>query len=259
MIDVPISNTVAQASRQYLENFFLELGEEYEGLYRFWCQALLKMHPYLPETPYALEIGVGPTLYTTIPLVRYFRNIHLTDYVEDSMAEIRLWLLKDPSAFDWTLCIRLVLQTEGLPVTKEAVEERETLLRQSITLLSGCNLREYWVLGKPQDPQYDLVTAHYCTETAVSTSDEWKQVAQNMIRLVRPGGWLLLSLSTHLEFKNWVYDTEPAIPPVPISIDWIKPCLFECGINPKDFQYEYLPAPDGRPYAGTLMIIARKS
>jgi len=44
--------------------------------------------------------------------------------------------------------------------------------------------------------QYDLVTAHHCTDVAATSFGEWIRVIANITNILRPGGWLMLSVTT---------------------------------------------------------------
>ena len=108
----------------YLEEYFLDINEEYAGLYSFWCSALTNA----PPGP-ALDIGVGPTLYSTIPLASQTRIIHVADLVSDAMRQIDMWLNRKANHFDWKKHIRLILLTEGANGTDAEVQLREETVK----------------------------------------------------------------------------------------------------------------------------------
>src|SRR5262245_58991218 len=95
--------------RLYLDDYFLDVNEEYDGLYQFWCDAAQAM----PEGLRALELGVGPTIYSTIPLSARFSEVHLADFVPESLVEIERWRRREAGCFDWRPHVQRVLQIEG--------------------------------------------------------------------------------------------------------------------------------------------------
>ena len=244
------STQVTFEPRKYLDDYFVDLNEEYEQLYRFWCLAVKAMSPGLR----ALELGVGPTLYSTIPLAERFQEIHLADYVEESLVEIRKWLGQEPDSFDWRPHIKLVLEKEGIIATAEEVAKREAKVRQAVTKLTTCDIRSQTPLGKDNEA-YDLVSAHYCTEAATTNIQEWNEVIKNICCLIKPGGSLLLSVATELTLYR-VYNSEvPAKPSPNITPELVQARLQDVGMNVK---MEFLKAPFGRPYAGTILVFAQK-
>jgi hypothetical protein len=248
---------VLSAVRQYLDDFFTDLQsedwEEYKSLYRFWCSAIKT----IPPGGIALELGVGPTIYTTIPLAEHFSEIHLADYVEESLTEVIKWLQAEPDCFDWRSFIQLVLQEEGKQGTEQEIAEREAKLRQVITKITTCDICSPAVLGKDSET-YNLVTAHYCTEVATTTSEEWYEAINNISQLVNSNGYLLLSVTTDLALENWLYHSKPAQASPIITSEYVKTCLKDAGMNMDSLKLELISAPVDRPYTNTILIFVQK-
>ena len=139
--------------KQYLEEYFPEVDEEFDHLYRFWCRALRQ----IPEGGRALELGVGPSLYTAIPLAARVDEIHLGDLLDRNLAEIDAWIKNKPGHFDWKDHIGRVLEFEGLNPDTKQIELREDQLRSKIRQLRHCDLRWEAPLGEKE--AFDLVTA----------------------------------------------------------------------------------------------------
>lgn len=245
------------AVRKYLDDFFTDLQEEereeYKSLYHFWCSAIKT----IPPGGRALELGVGPTLYTTILLAERFQEIHLADYVEESLTEVIKWLRAEPNCFDWRPYIKLVLQEEGRQGAEQEIAERETKIRQAVTKITTCDMSSKSIFGKDNEV-YNLVTAHYCTEVAATTPKEWYEVINNISQLIDSNGYLLLSVTTDIVFENWVYNSEPAKPSPIITPEYVKACLRDVGMNMDSLKLELLPAPFGRPYTSTILAFVKK-
>jgi hypothetical protein len=246
----------------YLNEYFHDLNEEYEGLYRFWLSALT----CAPAGP-ALELGVGPALYSAIPLANRSQKIDLADYVPASLEEIDKWRRADADAFDWKSHIRLVLQIEGgtdtSPLTPEAITHREQLMRSSIRDLLLCDLLAHQPLARAEQShrRYSIVTAHYCTEAAASNLDQWRKVMVNISSLIESGGMFLLSVSTGLE-QFRVYADQPRAGSAPeIDEPRVRSALEDAGFDLATLRLDYLPAPRGagRPYAGTWLAAVHKA
>lgn len=152
--------------RRYLTDYFVEIDQEYEALYSFWCGALSDLPRAFATGARglrALDLGAGPTLYSAICLAAVCSEIHLSDYVPDSLREIERWLAREAGCFDWSSHIELVLRTEGQQGSPAEVAAREEAVRRAITRLLSCDVRSPHPLGGPVEP-YDIVTAHYCVE-----------------------------------------------------------------------------------------------
>jgi hypothetical protein len=251
-------NDISFNGRAYLNEYFLELNEEYAGLYEFWYSALTEV----PDGP-ALEIGVGPTLYSTIPLAKNPRTIHLSDYAFESMREIDAWLSGTPGSFDWSPFIRMSLQTEGAVGTEAQIVERANVMKQSVKALLHCDMLSMNPLFGAEEAldSYAVVTAHFCTEAAAASIEEWRESLANICSLIKTGGMFLLSVCTGLTcFRE--YGDQPQRGGAPdIDQERLEHGLELAGLDPNTLNLSYLPAPPGyaRPYKGTWLASGYKS
>lgn len=238
---------------QYLDFYFRNIDAEYQALYAFWCATVKTIdHPLL-----ALELGVGPTIYSTIPLAPYFPEIHLADYVEDSLTQINLWLREDSRAFNWVPHIKLVLQTEGKKGTEEEVEGRAQKIRQCVSRVTTCDINLKMPLGEATRA-YDLVTAHYCTEVATNNIEEWYQAIENICRMIKPGGYFLFSASLNLQIYRTYNDRNPSKPSLDITAEDVRRGFKKAGFNIQTMKMEHITAPPERPYSGSMLAFCRK-
>ena len=253
------------APRQYLEEYFLDLNQEYEQLYRFWVWS----STYLNPGAIALEVGVGPTLYSTFPLVKNCREIHLADYVTDSFVETKKWLTDQLDAFDWTPHIDLVLQTEAAIYhdevsQKTTISQRSAATRTAVTQLLKCDMlqaKPLDIVGLPQEgalSAYDVVTAHYCTEAASCNNQEWREAIANLLSLVKPGGYFFLSVCTQLQRFRQYADHAPVQSAPDIDAPLVTRTLAELGMDMDTLWLEEIPAPNGYPYASTVLVSIQK-
>lgn len=81
----------------------------------------------------AIEFGCGPTLWTALAIAPHVRQLHLADYLPRNLDEVRRWLTGEPSAHDWRVYTRYVLEEErrGAP-TADEVAARESDLRGKV-------------------------------------------------------------------------------------------------------------------------------
>jgi len=177
--------------QEYLRDMFSAPDDEDHFSLFFMARVLNS----LPDNLLIHEFGGGPTLYSVAALARKAREIHFSDVVDASLQEVNAWLNEEPNAHDWNPYIALALEVEGSSVTETAIAERAALVRQVVTRLMHCDAQRSSPI-ELEDMQYDLVTAHHCTDVAATNVAEWQQVIQNVTTIVRPGGWLMLSVTT---------------------------------------------------------------
>ncbi len=236
--------------RQYLQEYFLDVDVEFDQLYRFWCRAV----EALPAGGRALELGVGPSIYSTIPIAGKVDEIHLADLLKGNLNEIDGWIKKRPGHFDWKDHVARVLSIEGITPGPLEIERREAEIREKIRQLRPCDLRQDHPLGRIEE--FDLVTAHYCTEAAARDKQEWARIVARVAGLVKPGGACLLSVASGLTISR-AYDSTTAgsIPP-DISAKDVLDAIAVAGL--RVHSWEFVLGIDGDPYAGSVLCFSFK-
>jgi hypothetical protein len=236
--------------RAYLVEMFSEPDDEDHFSISFITRALRT----LPDELLVHEFGGGPTLYSVAALAARAREIHFSDVVEASLREVGLWLQDDPNAHDWNAYIALALEAEGLPATPGAIEARAARMRQVVSELMRCD-------GQAASPialkniQYDLVSAHHCTDVAASTVAEWGQVIRNLTGLIRPGGWLMLSITTG---ANTYQVGEVTFECVNLSQQDIHDVLSANGYRTESTILETYHVKVPREYSGIVCVLAQQ-
>ena len=162
---------------------------------RFGLTFMARVLKSLPDDLFVHEFGGGPTLYSVAALAPKAREIHFSDVVDASLHEVDLWLKNHEGAHNWDSYLALALEAEGQTVSETRIKERAELIRSRVSQLMRCDAQSTSPIGM-QDMQYDLVTAHHCTDVAATTVEEWIQVLKNVTKIVHPGGWLMLSVTT---------------------------------------------------------------
>jgi len=236
--------------RSYLTEYFTEVDSEFDALYRFWCRALGTR----ARGRRALELGVGPCLYTAIPLARRFREIHLADLLPSNLAEIESWLDRKPGHFDWSDHIARVLFWEGRKSGRREVQARARQLRARIVALRVWDLRQEALHA--DEGEYDLVSAHYCTEAAARSVDEWHEILGRVAGLVRPGGALLLSVAAGLTICR-DYDVSASVgAPLSLGAGDADAALARAGLT--ILAGDFVPGMGDDPYAGSVLRLAER-
>lgn len=237
--------------RIYLQEYYT-VDPEAEDMFvvNFMIQTLRKLPPDL----FILEFGGGPTLFAVAALAPYAREIHFCDYIPASLTEVQKWLDDEPDAFNWEAYIKLALELDDQPTTPTAINHRAADMRRKVTRLSKCDGLAKSPLGQNHN-QYDLVVAQSCTEVAASTVAEWQQIIRNITTLVKPGGWLLISLITGTTAYRIGHSHFSC---VSLTKEDVQQGYREAGYDPATFQLEELIIPSRHEYGGVISAVARK-
>lgn len=137
------------------------------------------------------EIGCGPTIHHVLPLAPFLREVHMLDYLDDNLEEVRRWTGNAPHAHDWRRFTRLCLFDAGQADDEAAVAAREHLVRQRIVRIAPCNL----LVATPaaERHRYDAVGCFYCAEEIGIQPEAWARVVARVTDHIAPGGTLLMS------------------------------------------------------------------
>jgi hypothetical protein len=236
--------------RAYLDENFKAVDDEDKFTVQFIVSALKPVEDQLAIH----EFGGGPALYSVAALVAKAREIHFSDAVEANLREVETWIKARPGAFNWENHVRLALEVEGLPADQDAVHNRELEMRRLITRVMVCDAQAPNPL-EPYHFTYDLVAAHHCTDVAATNVIEWFQVIKNVSTLVRPGGYLLLSVTT----GSTVYTVgDKVFRCVDLSPSEIERGYQLSGYDPGSIKIKTHQNELKREYSGIIMAIARK-
>jgi hypothetical protein len=175
-------------AEQYLETFYRdrEPTNDERVVFRFVAE-----HLRVSDNPVLLEVGCGPTVHHVLQFAPYVSELHMADYLQENLEEVRKWRDDAPGAGTWSQYAELALTLEGKPSASEDVLRLEQLTKRKLRRLLTCDLRNHWILGAPA--QYPVVSAFYCTEEVGITIARWEEVMANLARVVAPGGQLFLA------------------------------------------------------------------
>jgi phenylethanolamine N-methyltransferase len=221
---------------------------------RFSISFMARVLKSLPDNLFIHEFGGGPALYSVAALAPKAREIHFSDVVDASLREVDAWLKEQPGAHNWTSYLALALQAEGVPATHDTIGERAGLMRKVLTKLMHCDAQKSYPIDLG-NTQYDLVTAHHCTDVAATTVQEWKRVLGNITNIVRPGGWLILSVTTGAR----TYEVGDIIfKCVNLTKDNVRNGLRSTGYQNKSITLKTYNVEHEREYSGIIMALAQR-
>ena len=236
----------------YLTEYYGDLGSENLNLLRF----LVDAYRDLPSGGVLLDFGGGPTIYSLISAANRFDEIHVSDYLDGNLEEVRKWLANDPAAFDWRDFVRAALEYEtGSVCSDSGVAKREAEIRKRVTRLMRCDASRMPAIDGPIKP-YDVLVTNFCAESATSDRWEWQAYVGNIVSLLKPGGRLVMSALKGATS----YSVGPrSFPAVSISEDDVVEILEDLGFKRKSIELRTFPADrTTRDYAGLIVAIAER-
>ena len=195
----------------YPANSYGGVGVENEQFLQFFAQAA---HDHDLNNSLLLDFGSGPTIYSIISLGRNSREIHMSDYLQQNLAQVELWQQDSPQAFNWNPYLRRALQMEtalnqntsiesslDIPITDEQVQQRAVLLRKKISSIKQGNARDNNPVGAEGKELYEVVVSSFCLEGVAEDLTEWQKLLTNLTSTIKSGG--LLVFATQIEADSY--------------------------------------------------------
>ena len=207
---------------------------------RFACRELRSLGRRFSS---ALEFGCGPTVHHLVNWMGYVDRVRMTDFLPENLVEVRRWLEVDSEAFDWDPWLRgMVAAEDGAPAgpaLEAEVALRKRQMRSSVTSVGTGDVRCENPLGDGET--FDLVGSWYCLECLGGSRDEWRDYLANLLRLLKPGGVLLLgALRRASEYQ--VLDR--AFPVTPVDERDFAEVLPSLGVDPGELRIEAVQTPE---------------
>lgn len=246
-----INNWKMFEPRDYLQEYYADIGCENFALLQFAVRAFRS----IPPDGILLDFGGGPTIYPLIAAADRVREIHFCDYLDKNISEVRRWLQGDPSAFNWREFVKATLELESnSDHTQQAISQRESLVRQRVTRLFKCDANNILPIDDPQ--VYDTLVTNFCAESVADCWEQWRKFFRNIVSLLKPNGFLLLSA---LKGATCYPVGEMLLPAVSIREGDLIQALIEEGFDAGSIVIESIPADrPSRQYEGLILVMAKK-
>ncbi|HEY1370542.1 MAG TPA: guanitoxin biosynthesis pre-guanitoxin forming N-methyltransferase GntF [Gaiellaceae bacterium] len=180
----------------YLDHYYSTIGEENDNLLTFFARAYSR----LDEQTAMLELGGGPTVYQLISAAPRVGAIDFADYIPANLDQVRLWADEAPTAFDWSPFIRRTLEIEGVESTAHAVQARADLLRSRLRRFLHCDAFDAEPCGSASRASYGIVSVNFVPEAMTGSIVVWRQIMRNILSLLKPGGTLIMSVTTGADY-----------------------------------------------------------
>lgn len=137
----------------------------------------------------AIDIGCGPTVCYWSALAFYIQELHLADYLDSNLEQVRLWLNSEETAYDWTYYTEMILGFEGTPhPSRQDTFMREDLSRGRIKKIMRCDISKLDPIGASGRHSYDCVLSVCCGDSITHDKTQWQDYMQNIFSLLKPRG-----------------------------------------------------------------------
>jgi len=236
----------------YLNEYYGDLGEENLAILRFYVEVF---HDMAPKST-MLDFGSGPTIYSLISAVTKVKEIQIVEYLEANRLELRKWLTRDNTAFNWLPFIKKTIELEQKGwCSAFDLARREAQIRNHVTAIGRCDVRQTppFVGGRQT---YDIVASNFCAESITDSYEEWKFFLKNIASLVKVGGTLIM---TTLKRATSYSVGSRRFPSVSINEADLAYALVEVGFSPTNLELRSVPADrPSRYYQGLMLTTAVK-
>ncbi len=236
----------------YLREYYDRLDGENATLLSFFARA----YADLPKDSLLLDFGSGPTIYALISAAPRVREVHVADYLDTNVTEIRKWICRTKSRFDWTEYFQFALRTEGLRAGQREADDRAELLRRKIKWVGRCDALRSPPLDSPDLQRYDVVVSNFCAECISGDRSSWQQAVQNIVSLVRDGGKAIMCA---IESADYYTLRSTRLRSVSINQDDLRRVLVSAGVDGDTLDISRTRSLKNRGYRGILMASGRKA
>jgi nicotinamide N-methyltransferase/methyltransferase len=186
----------------YLKQYFHSMDAENEQLLQFFHHVAGNHNLHGASI---MDFGCGPTIFAMISFCRDCAEIHMSDYLERNLQQVRWWLEEADQCFNWDPFVHYVLELEAraeleettgngtVAVPAAAVAARAALLRQKVTRLLPGNARAAHPVGPEGFSRYDVLVSSFCLAEVAQDIQEWQTLLANITTMLKPGGLLVLN------------------------------------------------------------------
>lgn len=141
----------------------------------------------LKEGTIAIDVGCGPTVCYWSALTPYVQEIHLSDFLDSNLNQIKRWIDYDELSESWDFYTRMSMECEGF----ENIDDVQLIARKnsSKSKVKGflhCDISKHNPLGF--HALYDCVLSACVADSITYDKMQWSKYMMNIFSLIKPGG-----------------------------------------------------------------------
>jgi hypothetical protein len=211
---------------EYLDMWYTVPTPEITATLSFLRSAYSKV----PPAARVIDFCCGPTIYQYMAPAPRVAELHGADFLQQNLEEIQRWRDAQPEAHDWTAIIAEALRLEGNAApTPSDIAQRAAMMRQKLTRLDWCDVRQPHPFGKPTGRAYDVVSNCYGTDVVANTLEEWNEYLGNCCSVLKPGGLLIMTL---IKEAQWWPSGDLIMPALALNEGHVTDALTRLGFIP---------------------------
>jgi nicotinamide N-methyltransferase/methyltransferase len=247
--------------KKYLTSYYSEVTPNYMFYIGGLVRAVKNHASLLHAGSKALDFGGGPSLWPSFLLAQYVDEIQFCDYTESNLHAVQAWLDRSSNAHDWTTFFRYILQTHQ--TSDDELSNWENRLRKVLNNipLSRCDVNDpNCPILSSSSNQYDIIVTCECLDVACQTIDAFKNAVRQLVRLLKPGGLLVILAAIDCSFYMVGNQRFTGLP---LNEKLIREALQEAGIKSDQINSESEKIGDKddplADYYGGMVVSAIKS
>ncbi|KAM5164183.1 indolethylamine N-methyltransferase-like [Mantella aurantiaca] len=144
-----------------------------------------------------IDISIGSFIHHLYSACNSFQDIVVLKSSEKCIMELSRWLHDRTGAYDWTHTSAAAAELEG---NRDQHQEKESRLKSSIKQILKCDFEEENITSPVELPLADCVISVWILETISKNEDEYMRNLEKILKLLKPGGELLLFSVTHATY-----------------------------------------------------------
>ncbi|KAM5163616.1 indolethylamine N-methyltransferase-like isoform 2-T2 [Mantella aurantiaca] len=138
---------------------------------------------------FLIDVSHGSFIHLLYSASKSFKKIVVLKSNEKCIMELSRWLHDRTGAYDWTHTSATAAELEG---NRDQHQEKESRLKSSIKQILKCDFEEENITSPVELPLADCVISVWMLETISKNEDEYMRNLEKILKLVKPGGQLLL-------------------------------------------------------------------
>ncbi|MCM2325991.1 MAG: NNMT/PNMT/TEMT family class I SAM-dependent methyltransferase [Candidatus Woesearchaeota archaeon] len=235
-------------AKGYLKENFLDDPPDSEdlGLISFFDR-------HTDERELQLEVFGGPTIYQLLPSIGRVKKIVFAEFNASNRKEVMDFIASAKDAFGWEAHIRAFLKERDHSSYEPDITEVKRSISSLVADVIPMDIRkDDPLLGYPHK-RFDLVSCHYGIESVTDDKAAFLGYFSRLVRLLRPGGRMNLSM---LEGATHYFAGTQVFPAYPIKKEEMHELLKSFRF--KDIVSERVIPSNRRPYGSVFYMTAIK-
>lgn len=136
-----------------------------------------------------LDIGSGPVVYPVITASKWFDEVYLSDCSKDNIDYLHKWMRGESEH------MRPLMEYYAQKEENVTWEQKNSQVRNKVKGAVECDVNKPNPLAGTllENAKFDVITSCLCLHVAALTIDDFKKALQNISKLLKPGGHLVVA------------------------------------------------------------------